>query len=100
LQKIWQKYWRFFAQTAATFSKNLIVSLVFEKNSNFFRQKLAKISENSDHYIDPWSNLEVVEERDAIRFPESLLFLAEEEVVGDADVEEVGPVLALPTGSI
>jgi hypothetical protein len=26
--------------------KNLIITLVFEKNANFFRRKLAKIAEN------------------------------------------------------
>jgi hypothetical protein len=35
--------------------KKIIVTLVFEKNANFFRQKLAKIAENCDHNIDPWS---------------------------------------------
>jgi hypothetical protein len=29
--------------------------LVFEKNANFFRRKLAKIAENCDHNIDPWT---------------------------------------------
>jgi hypothetical protein len=28
--------------------------LVFKKNANFFRRKLAKIAEISDHNIDPW----------------------------------------------
>jgi hypothetical protein len=41
----------FFAQTTAFF-KNLIITLVFEKNANFCR-KLAKIAENCDHNIDP-----------------------------------------------
>jgi hypothetical protein len=30
--------------------------LVFEKNANFFRRKFAKIAENCDHNIDPWSH--------------------------------------------
>jgi hypothetical protein len=42
----------FFAQTTASFSKNLIIVLVFEKNANFCR-KLSKIAENCDHNIDP-----------------------------------------------
>jgi hypothetical protein len=32
----------FFAQTTISFCKNLILTLVFEKNANFFRRKLAK----------------------------------------------------------
>jgi hypothetical protein len=35
------------------FAKILIITLVFEKNANFFRRKLAKIAENCDHNIDP-----------------------------------------------
>jgi hypothetical protein len=43
----------FFAQTAAAFfCKNLIITLVFEKNAKFFRRKLAKIGENCDYNID------------------------------------------------
>jgi hypothetical protein len=38
----------FFVQHTANFCKNLIVTLVFEKNA-----KLAKIAENCDHNIDP-----------------------------------------------
>jgi hypothetical protein len=34
-----------FAQTTASFCKNLIITLAFEKNANFFRRKLAKIAE-------------------------------------------------------
>jgi hypothetical protein len=33
--KLFAKMWAFFAQTAATFCKNLIITLVFEKNANF-----------------------------------------------------------------
>jgi hypothetical protein len=29
--------------------------LVFKKNANFFRRKLAKIAENCDANIDPWN---------------------------------------------
>jgi hypothetical protein len=54
----------FFAQNKAKLCKNWILTLVFEKNANFFadnwqkspkigknRRKLAKIA---DHNIDPW----------------------------------------------
>jgi hypothetical protein len=43
----------FFAETVAVFCKNFIMELDFEKNANFFRRKLAKIAEISDHNIDP-----------------------------------------------
>jgi hypothetical protein len=36
----------FFAQTTASFCKKLIITMVFEKNANFFRRKLSKIAEN------------------------------------------------------
>jgi p-aminobenzoyl-glutamate transporter AbgT len=49
LPKILAKILECFAQTAATFSKNLIITLVFEKNAHF----LPKIAENWDHNIDP-----------------------------------------------
>jgi hypothetical protein len=42
-----------FAQTTASLSKNLNITLGFEKNANFFRRKWAKITENCDHIIDP-----------------------------------------------
>jgi hypothetical protein len=42
-----------FAQNKAKLCKNWIITLVFEKNANFFRRKLAKIAENYDHNIDP-----------------------------------------------
>jgi hypothetical protein len=45
----------FFAQTTASFSKKIIITLVFEKNANCFRRKFAKIAENCDHNIDPFS---------------------------------------------
>jgi hypothetical protein len=44
-----------FAQTNASFCKNVSITLVFEKNANFVRRKLAKIADNCDHNIDPWS---------------------------------------------
>jgi hypothetical protein len=46
----------FFAQTTASFCKNVIITLVFEKTP-FFRRKLAKIAENCDHSIDPSASL-------------------------------------------
>jgi hypothetical protein len=43
----------FLTRNKASFAKIVIITLVFEKNVNFFRQNLAKIAENCDHYIDP-----------------------------------------------
>jgi hypothetical protein len=43
----------FFTKDKAKLCKNLIITLVFEKNANFFRRKLSKIAENCDHNIDP-----------------------------------------------
>jgi hypothetical protein len=43
----------FFAKNKAKLYKHWIITLVFEKNANFFRRKLAKIAENCDHNIDP-----------------------------------------------
>jgi hypothetical protein len=45
----------FFAQTTASFCKNLIIILVFEEKTQYFRRKLAKNAENCDHNIDPWT---------------------------------------------
>jgi hypothetical protein len=43
-----------FAQTTASFGKNVIRTLVFEKNVNyFFAENRQKIEENCDHNIDP-----------------------------------------------
>jgi hypothetical protein len=47
----------FLTQYKAKFCKKLIITLVFKKNANFFRQKLAKIAENCDHNIDPWKDM-------------------------------------------
>jgi hypothetical protein len=33
----------------------MIITLVFEKNANFFAENWEKIAENCDHNIDPWS---------------------------------------------
>jgi hypothetical protein len=41
-------------QNKAKLCKIFITTLVFEKKRQFFRQKLSKIAENSDHNIDPW----------------------------------------------
>jgi hypothetical protein len=38
LQNFAEKIGNFFAQTAATFRKILIITLVFEKNANFFAE--------------------------------------------------------------
>jgi hypothetical protein len=43
----------FLTQNKAKLYKKLIITLVFEKNANFFRRTLAKIAENCDHNIDP-----------------------------------------------
>jgi hypothetical protein len=44
-----------FTQSTARFCENLTITLVFEKNANFFRRKFTKIiSKNCDHDIDPW----------------------------------------------
>jgi fructoselysine-6-P-deglycase FrlB-like protein len=43
----------FVTQNKAKICKILIITLVFEKNANFFCQKLSKIAENCDHNIDP-----------------------------------------------
>jgi hypothetical protein len=48
-----RKKWRFLTQNKAKLCKLLIITLVCEKNANFFRRKLAKIAENCDHNIDP-----------------------------------------------
>jgi hypothetical protein len=48
------KNWRFWLETAKL-CKILIITLVFEKNANFFCRKLSKIAENRDHNIDPWN---------------------------------------------
>jgi hypothetical protein len=52
--KFRRKNCRFLLKTKLNYSK--IITLVFEKNANFFRRKLSKIAENCDHNIDPWSH--------------------------------------------
>jgi hypothetical protein len=39
----------------------MIITLVFEKNANFFRRKLSKFAENCDHNIDPSAENELVD---------------------------------------
>jgi hypothetical protein len=46
----------FLTENKAKLCKLFIITLVFEKNANFFRRKLSKIAENCDHNIDPWSH--------------------------------------------
>jgi hypothetical protein len=41
----------FFTQNKAKLCKNWNITLVFEKNANFFCRKIA---EKCDHNIDPW----------------------------------------------
>jgi hypothetical protein len=53
--KISAKKLAFLTQNKAKLCKILIITLVFEKNVNFFLRKLSKIAENCDHNIDPWS---------------------------------------------
>jgi hypothetical protein len=56
-RKVWRKYWRFLLKLLLVFAKIVIITLVFEKNANFFCRKLAQIAENYDHNIDPSSTL-------------------------------------------
>jgi hypothetical protein len=44
-----------FDSNKAKLCKILIITLVFEKNANFFRRKLSKIAEKCDHNIEPRS---------------------------------------------
>jgi hypothetical protein len=48
-----RKIWRFFAQTGAKICKNLIITLIFERNANFFAENWQKSHKNCDHDIDP-----------------------------------------------
>jgi hypothetical protein len=45
----------FLIQNKAKLCKKFIITLVFEKKRQFFRQKLSEIAENCDHNIGPWS---------------------------------------------
>jgi hypothetical protein len=46
---------RFLLKLLLVFAKILIKKFVFEKNAYFIAGKLAKIAENFDHNIDPWT---------------------------------------------
>jgi hypothetical protein len=50
---VFEKNANFFAENCQKSQKIVIITLVFEKNANFFRRKLSKIAENCDHNIDP-----------------------------------------------
>jgi hypothetical protein len=52
--KISAKKLAFLTQNKDKLCKILIITLVFEKNANFFRRKVSKIAENCAHNIDPW----------------------------------------------
>jgi hypothetical protein len=55
-EKFCEQKFAFFTQNKAKLCKKLIITLVFQKNANFFAVcKLAKIAENCDHNIDPRS---------------------------------------------
>jgi hypothetical protein len=43
----------FFPENKAKLCKNRIITLVFEKNANFFAENWQKIAENCDRNIDP-----------------------------------------------
>jgi hypothetical protein len=43
----------FLTQNKDKLCKIMIITLVFEKNANFLRQKLSKIAKKCDHNIDP-----------------------------------------------
>jgi hypothetical protein len=60
-----RKKWRFWLKLKLNFKK-WIITLVFEKNANFFRRKLSKIAENCDLNIDPRDQLCIVEKKMAI----------------------------------
>jgi hypothetical protein len=46
----------FFAQTGATFCQKNDHNIAFLRKTQFFRRKLAKLTENCDHNIDPSSD--------------------------------------------
>jgi hypothetical protein len=45
----------FLTQNKGKLCKILIITLVFEKNANFFAENWRKWQKNCDHNIDPWS---------------------------------------------
>jgi hypothetical protein len=56
----------FLTQIKGNFAEKVIITLVLEKNANFFRRKLAKIAENCDHNIGPWRQCLVASSTPAI----------------------------------
>jgi hypothetical protein len=56
-RKIQRKNWRFLLETKLNYAKSNIITLVFEKNANFFAENCQKIAENCDHNIEPWRRL-------------------------------------------
>jgi hypothetical protein len=56
--KIVAKILAFSVETTVSFCKNLIITLAFEENANFFRRKFAKIGEKCDHNIGPMATRE------------------------------------------
>jgi hypothetical protein len=48
----------FLTQNKAKLCKNVIITLVFEKNANFVRRKLSKLAENFDHNIDQFVSMQ------------------------------------------
>jgi hypothetical protein len=59
-QKNRQKKLAFLTRNKAKLRNILIITFVFEKKRQFFRQKLAKIADNCDHNIDPRYNKKFV----------------------------------------
>jgi hypothetical protein len=52
-EKFSEKIGVFLLKLLLVFAKIVIITLAFEKNANFFAEKLSKIAENCDHNIDP-----------------------------------------------
>jgi hypothetical protein len=44
----------FFTQTKGNFAEKVIITLVFEKNANFFAENWENLAENCHHNIGPW----------------------------------------------
>jgi hypothetical protein len=74
-RKIWRKYWRFLLKLLIVICKNLIITLVFEKNA-IFRRKLAKIAENCDHNIERRNGIEILQIVVAARLVRALVVRA------------------------
>jgi hypothetical protein len=66
----------FFAQTATTFNKHLIIiELGFWEKRQFFHRKLAKVARNCDHNIDPWLRLSNIAVQVGQRLPNACRYL-------------------------